>query len=223
MAIVEKPKSELATSAIEHSVTDIMVTVNSIAVTDDIEYAKVKEFGLALKDLKKQVGDLLDEPCAKAHEAHKSLTAKRKSLLDPIKAGLDIVSKKLGEYEAEQEREAKRQAQALSQMETEARRKEAELYAEQLLDQGHTAEAAAQLRHAENLPEAVVEVETHRPEAAKGGTTRTTWKFDITDESLLPREFLMPDDKAIRAYINAKKDRAQIPGVRIWSEKKHHV
>lgn len=223
MAVVPNIEPAPPTTAIEHSVSDIMVTVNAIVVTDDIEYAKVKEWGLALKDLKTQVGELLDEPCAKAYEAHKAITAKRKALLDPIKAGMDLVGKKLGEYEAEQEREAKRQAEALTRAENEARRKEAELYAEQLIDQGHVAEAAAQLRHAENLPDAVVEVEAHRPDAAKGGTTRTTWKFNITEEALLPREFLMPDEKAIRAYINAKKDRAAIPGVRIWSEKKHHV
>lgn len=219
MAIVEKPKE----NALELSARDIMVQVAEIEVVDDMTFEQCKEYGLAAKDLKKQVEDFFEEPIQKAHEAHKALTAKRKAILDPVKDLLNAVSKKLGAYQDELAREAKRQAEALAKIEAENRRREAESYAENLIDQGHYEAAADQLRHAENLPDVVVKVDTHRPEAAKGGTTRVNWQFEVVDESLLPREFLKPDEAAIRAYIKAKKDRAQIPGVRVYSETKHHV
>lgn len=44
---------------------------------------------------------------------------------------------------------------------------------------------------------------------------REVTKFEIENESLIPREFLMPDEKKIKAAVNAG---ASIPGVRTWKE-----
>lgn len=48
--------------------------------------------------------------------------------------------------------------------------------------------------------------------------TREQWKFEITDAALIPREYLIPDEKAIRQVVNALKERAAIAGVRTWRE-----
>jgi len=39
------------------------------------------------------------------------------------------------------------------------------------------------------------------------------WGFRITDESLIPREYLMVDEKKIRAVVKAMKKQTNIPGV----------
>lgn len=51
---------------------------------------------------------------------------------------------------------------------------------------------------------------------AKGLSTRQTWGYIIEDASLLPREFLMPNEQAIGAHARAAKAGAPaaIPGVR---------
>lgn len=49
-----------------------------------------------------------------------------------------------------------------------------------------------------------------------GVTTYTKWTFVIEDESLLPREFLMPNDKLIKEHCSHSTDRqpTPIPGVK---------
>jgi hypothetical protein len=44
------------------------------------------------------------------------------------------------------------------------------------------------------------------------------YKFEVTDASLLPREYLMPDEKTIGAKVRGAKGNIQIPGVRVWVE-----
>lgn len=58
-------------------------------------------------------------------------------------------------------------------------------------------------------------------EAPQGLSYRDSYEFRIVDASKLPREFLMPDERRIRAYIAEHGERASIPGVAI--EKKVSV
>jgi len=74
---------------------------------------------------------------------------------------------------------------------------------------------AVRLRVAAELVEAAPVVAAP---IASGMARTTEWLFEIKDLALLPREFMVPDDKSIRAYVKARKDHATIPGVRIWSE-----
>jgi hypothetical protein len=53
------------------------------------------------------------------------------------------------------------------------------------------------------------------PLRTQGISTRESWQFEIVDASLLPREYLVPDEKKIRQVVNAMKDRTAIPGVRV--------
>lgn len=53
---------------------------------------------------------------------------------------------------------------------------------------------------------------------AKGTASRSSWHVEITDVSLLPREFMVPDEKKLNSIASALKDKApDIPGVR-WVE-----
>ena len=54
---------------------------------------------------------------------------------------------------------------------------------------------------------------------ASGISTREVYKFEIVDASLLPRDLLIPDEKAIGALVRAKKGQIEIPGVKVVIEK----
>ena len=54
------------------------------------------------------------------------------------------------------------------------------------------------------------------PPAAAGSSARETWDFEITDPALVPREYLLVNDKAIRGVVKALKGNANIPGVRAY-------
>lgn len=48
-------------------------------------------------------------------------------------------------------------------------------------------------------------------------TVRKIMKFEVIDPTLVPREYLMPDEKKIGAAVRSKLA-TQIPGVKIWEE-----
>lgn len=60
------------------------------------------------------------------------------------------------------------------------------------------------------LPSAVTKVE--------GISRRKVWRFEITDASVLPREYLMPDEQKIGGVVRAMKNQTRIPGVRVWED-----
>jgi hypothetical protein len=50
----------------------------------------------------------------------------------------------------------------------------------------------------------------------EGVTTRESWNFKITDERLVPREFLAVDEDKIRRHVRNLKTFAVIPGVEVF-------
>lgn len=77
------------------------------------------------------------------------------------------------------------------------------------------AQAKAQAKETGQPVQAVVVFTPPPPTVAKtaGVSTVTEWGFRITDESLIPREYLMVDEKKIRAVVKAMKKQTNIPGV----------
>ena len=56
------------------------------------------------------------------------------------------------------------------------------------------------------------------PMKARGAATTKKWRCVITDASLIPREWLMPNEKALGVYASSMKDNAKIPGCEFLSE-----
>lgn len=110
--------------------------------------------------------------------------------LSACEAAADLLAKAIAEY---QDGQAAREKVA------------ADTYGKALLD-GRVPDKAALVSVFSNAPtEALV--------------VQETWRFEITDESLLPREYFSPDEKKIGAVVRAMKTATNIPGVRVWSER----
>lgn len=56
------------------------------------------------------------------------------------------------------------------------------------------------------------------PVKAAGTFTRDVWRYEVLDPSLVPREYLMVDERKIGEVVRTLKGDVQIPGVRVWSE-----
>lgn len=48
--------------------------------------------------------------------------------------------------------------------------------------------------------------------------TRDSWKFEVQDITKVPLDFLMVDERKLRAFVNANKDSVAIPGVRVYKD-----
>lgn len=118
-------------------------------------------------------------------------------------------------YQSEQDR-IRRLAQAKAD---EAARKEREKLAAQAqkaAQKGRHEQAERLELRAASVVAPVIPSEAVR---LRGVSVREVWKFEVTDEAKVPRDYLSVDEAKIRKVVNALKGDAQIPGVRIWAEK----
>lgn len=67
------------------------------------------------------------------------------------------------------------------------------------------------------VDETAIRMDGYAPKA-RGTASRVSWKCEVEDASLVPREYLVPDMKLIAAHVRVKKGDTAIPGVRVWSE-----
>lgn len=71
--------------------------------------------------------------------------------------------------------------------------------------------------HAER-EELLEKAEKHAPVEVEGVATRISWTGEVIDADKIPREYLIPDTKALLALTRAKGGDPRIPGWRAFSE-----
>jgi len=178
-----------------------------------------------LDQAKKQVMDLFRVPSERFEKAER------------------VIKDAMSGYEKEQERK-RREEEKRIQAEQDRRRKEAEEEARKAEETARkadeaarAAEAAGNTAEAKKAAEAAAEsarialenrvvadtevkvtvpvTQTAKP---KGVGTRKVWKFEVEDPNLVPREYLVVDEKKIRGVVNALHENAKIPGVRVYED-----
>ena len=207
-----------------------------IVVKDAETMTKANQFFLIIKGLRKRIAITFDpmekaakEAKAKAEESRKTIVAEREKLEASLIIGENWVNGQMTRYKLEQDRirneEANRLRLIVIQEEIDRRKKveEEKLAEAELLEKAGMKEESQQLvSEAIQENEAPITVKTAEPETPKvvmdGATLQTNWKFEIINESLLPRAYLMPDLVKIGAEVRSKKENAKIPGVRIWPD-----
>lgn len=142
------------------------------------------------------------------------------------------------EEEARRQREAEQREAAKLEEQARREREKREEQARRLEERGRAAQAEAKrqaaeeaeaqkLREAEELRQAAAMapppvVHTEAPKVAGIGSGKT-YDFVIEDASKLPREYLIPDEKAIRQVVKGLKERTNIPGVRVFEVRRTSV
>jgi hypothetical protein len=162
----------------------------------------------------KRIGEFFDSDIAAAHKIHKSLTGKKRAALADVEARIATLKSLMGAYSEAQEairRAAEREAQAAA-MQAEADRVAREAAA--LESAGDHALAAAVVEEHLAAPPVSVSVPSTTPRLA-GVATVEQWAFEIVNAALIPRQYLMVDEKKIGATVRAFKGDTKIPGVRV--------
>lgn len=196
--------------------TTTQVTVGSAAsltVTDDTSYVQAGEHVTGLRALSKEIEAFFKEPTEAAHKTWKALTSKRKGLIDPIEAQVSRLGKQMAAYAAEQARKAREAAEQAAR-EAQAREQAAALAEAAGLEAAGLGDDALAAMDALLAPMPLIAAtpEVVVPKVA-GISYRETWKHRIVDASLIPREYLMPNESSIATVIAATKGAVKIPGV----------
>jgi hypothetical protein len=201
---------------ITHKRDELLTQAKAIEVHDEATYRQAGELALAIAELKKTI--TADFAAAKeaAHRAHKAICDQERKHLEALKEPDTILRGKLAKYATDQEKARQMAEEAAIQ----AARKKAE---EEVINRAVALEQEGQHELAERvlrgpvIPEAPAPVAIAKPQAA-GVAMVSRVQFTITDPNLVPRQFCVPDEKKIRAHVNAFGSESVILGVRVWVE-----
>jgi len=186
-----------------------------IKIADD--YKKAGELWITIKGIMKQVDESFDPIISKAHAAHKEAVAQKAKIYDPLKAVYVSVKQLMSKYDEAQKEIARKEAARLAEI---ARKAEEErLLQEAILaeEAGDKEESAAILQEPVYVPPITVQKAT--PKLNGGPIYREVTKFEIVEEALIPRIYLIPDMVKIGGVVRALKQEANIPGVRVYTER----
>lgn len=192
--------------------------------------AKRKELIAPALEQQRRINDFFRVPIEACQEARKRIdramgayeAEQRRIREEAERAAREAARKERERMEREAAAAAEKARQAREREEAKARELEAAGRAERAEAMRAQAEAREAQRQADidaqraaaaAVPEQPV-VHHEAPKAA-GISTRTDYDFEIVDSALLPREYLVPDEVAIRRVVRALKDRTNIPGIRL--------
>jgi hypothetical protein len=190
--------------------------VKVLTIPDQETFDVAAEFLTGLKGLEKELDATFDESIKAAHDAHKKVLAAKARHYEPIKEAENILKVKMAAFQdlaekrrIEEEKKLRLQLQKQEEDDKNAR-------AAVLIEEGKAEEALALLDAPAEIPMMIAQpIQTK----TKGVITRSVWKFRITDEKLIPRDYLVPDTVKIGRVIHAAEGKIQIPGVEAYIEK----
>lgn len=212
-----------ATPQLKNAAREIEINykkLESFAITDAFEFENA---ALLLKDIKQRAGELetlrktMTDPINAAKAAIMDLFRTPTELLDRSKA---LVLKAMNEWNKAQEAA---QAEQRAKAEAEAREREKEARAKlaaeaaKALEEGDAENAEYLIGRAESV---TVQTTYTPPAKLAGANTRTMWTYRIVDKAKIPDEFKVIDEKTLGAMARSMKDKASVPGVEFYAEKK---
>jgi len=212
---------------LEKQSTDLVLRANQ---TGDIvtaeHYEAAVNIGKALREMKKGIEAFFSPLKSKAYASWKEICGTENKILDPLKTAQGALDRKIGAYlQAQEQERLKREQEA----------REAALKAEQdrlLAEASHLSETGQQ-EQAEQVLEQAVKVEAPPvvlPSSVPkitGTSSRTNWKFQVTDlmalvkavaDGKVPIGAIKADDVFLGQMARAMKQNMKWPGVKVYAE-----
>lgn len=186
-------------------------------ITDNESYLLFAGELQEIKRRQKVIDDRLEPEKKKAYVAYMAWNDLIKELKAPLLAREAFDKKEMAAWDQEQER-IRREEEKRLQEEARKREEEARLQAAIEAEQhGEREEAEAIINERPAyVPPVVLPKSTPK---VSGISYRDNWTFRITDPNKIPREYMVPNETAIRKVVSALKDKANIPGVEAYNER----
>ena len=207
----------ISAAEVEKLVPAVVSQANEITVADAEEYEMACSFLTMIATRKKQVGETFDPIVQKAHAAWKEAIAQRDKFLKPLEQAEVDVKRKVTMWRVEEERKRREEEARLSAIAKAEAEERALAEAAALEANGEKELADMVLQEAAEAPPPIVVAPPTVPKQ-EGIAKKTTWKFRIVNEALIPREFMSPDEVKIGAIVRTQKNLTKIPGVQPYPE-----
>lgn len=181
-----------------------MSTARRAAMTDPLEEAG--------KELNQRMSFYVVERDKKEKaEQQKLIEAQRKIDEERRLAEAQRIENERKEKEAVAKLEAEALAKAGKAREAEQVKEQAKIESQAMTEQANAVLEEQPMFHAPIAP---------KQKAPDGLALKGNWTFEITDESLIPREYLLVNESALKATAKTQKQNANVPGVRFFQETK---
>lgn len=194
--------------AIQSDVSAFVEQAKTIAITTPDTMATASQYLTGIKKRFKRIDEIRKEITSPLKDQVKKIDAMFNEQLEPLELVEGIIKKEMVRYQTEQEQ--------IAQAEIAKQRKAAEEEQKKAQDEAKKKGMEAPVF----VPKPImVEQPANNVKTAGGATNfRKVWTFEITNPELIPREFLIPNEKLIRSSIVAAQGNIQIAGVRAFQE-----
>jgi len=214
------------TAPVEEKALTIGDQAKAVKVIDSASYTAACALWKNIGDMIKEVKETFTPICDAAYKTWKTSVAKRDSYLDPLVEAQKAVKKLTGDYAADQEHirleaqrkaeeEARKAAEEQALMDAIAAEEEAKRNGATKEEAAHEAEAVI----AQPVYVAPVVIPKTVPKMQGGPIYRTIWKARITNEALIPRQYLSVDMVKINGVVRSLKHQHGIPGIEAVEER----
>jgi hypothetical protein len=206
---------EMTEAKIKTESLSLVEKANLMMIIDDANLTIANQFLIDCRQMRKRIGEHCDPVIEQAHKAHKAAVRQKKIFEEPVIKAEQIIMPKITKYRSDQEQKRLAEEKRL--------REEAERKAqEEALAQAIEAEQSGAIEIADEIMAAPVQfvapVVKDLPKM-ESVSEREVWSFDVVNINLLPKEFLIVDEKAIGRVVRAMKDKTNIPGVLVKCNK----
>ncbi|MSR15331.1 MAG: hypothetical protein EXR86_12365 [Gammaproteobacteria bacterium] len=202
--------------AIKEKGSTALQTAQGLTIGDNDGFTMAGAFRDSLRAISAEIDATFDGPISAAFKTHVEIVSAKKLHSLPVEEAARVVKNKMIAWDYEQKRLRQLEQARLDRCSRERAEAEALTLALELEKAGLKEEAAQVIE--EPIRAEVVLAPNLTPKI-DGFSYRSSWRFKITDEALLPRAFLIPDDKKIGAMVRALKAATNIPGVLVIEDK----
>lgn len=197
---------------IKAEVMPVAIDAAAMVVTNAEQYAVASEFLKTIKGAQKKVVDFFAPMKQKAHEAHKAITQQESATLKPLQEAEASLKRNLLTFHTEQERIRQEEQRKLQAASDEAARKERERLEREAAKLKTPELKAERLEQAAAVIAPVVAVASAAP-VVSGQSIRKTWTAKVVNLELVPREFMVVNEKALDAFAKSTKGAVKVAGV----------
>lgn len=195
----------------------LMEATRQVAISDSHSYAIAGELWLRLKIFREKWLEKMAPIKKSADQTHKMIVALEKEIDRPAEERQTRIKGLMEEYDRDQQEKARKQEVELARIareSQEARILEAAVEAEK---SGDKALALTIIETPVQTPAVVIPKDV--PKLEGGPVFREVWQFEIERADLIPRAYLIPDEKKIGQVVRAMKDQTNIPGIKVFSKR----
>jgi hypothetical protein len=203
------------TKQIEIEVSNISQQAMAMTVTDIVSYQEAGRVLLAFDKMKKNIVAYFKDLKKAADEAHKTICDREKEELAKLSPGLNYLNKAMTVYTLAETAKRREEEERLRQIAVKAEEEERLQAAIQAEKEGDKEVAEAILSESVYVHPPIVETQAPKID---GLAMAITWRWRITNEALIPRSYLMPDEVRINGVVRSLKSDCNIPGIEVYPE-----